>query len=189
MYTILFFSYAEMWLNCMASGDIVETTPDGKGYFIAKENLTALTGPAAAGPIFNRMVPIFAEGYKETVTLIKEEKAGEKADEKMLKEEAKEFSEEHSHHHGHGHHENVGHEHNHEHQHGHHGEGPEAHRLLVKTFDGGRHRWRHPSINGCAFDTLYQIFSVIAFWIAPRVRYNQLTRQMSDQWPADFIFP
>uniref|UniRef100_A0A914Z0T1 Methyltransferase domain-containing protein n=1 Tax=Panagrolaimus superbus TaxID=310955 RepID=A0A914Z0T1_9BILA len=115
----------------MVSGKIIERNAAGDKFWIANENLVALTGEEpAAGLVYNRLLPLFSSHYKQAIEMAKE-----KSDEKKPEEKEKE----HIHEHGHGHSHNHGHGHGHEHGHGHgghgdnHGEAFPLMELLSKT--------------------------------------------------------
>lgn len=89
-------NYAEVWLHGMVGGKIIQCNSTGDGFWIAEENMGALTGDVpASGLVFTRLIPIYSSHYQQAVDKAKgKEVVGSKHD------------------HGHGH--SHGHEHGHE---------------------------------------------------------------------------
>jgi ubiquinone/menaquinone biosynthesis C-methylase UbiE len=99
------FEFAPVWLNGMVSGKIIERNAEGDKFWIADENLASLTGnEPAAGLVYNRLLPMFSQHYKQAIKMAKET-----TDEKMPEE--KHVEQTHGHEHGHQH----GHDHGHHH--------------------------------------------------------------------------
>uniref|UniRef100_A0A914Q7L7 S-adenosylmethionine-dependent methyltransferase Rv2258c-like winged HTH domain-containing protein n=1 Tax=Panagrolaimus davidi TaxID=227884 RepID=A0A914Q7L7_9BILA len=119
--------FAKVWLNGMVNGKIIEVNKDGDKFWIAKENLEALTGDVpAAGLVYCRLDSMISTRYKEAVENAKDKTTVEKSPEET---EQKQFSEhEYVHSHGHGH--------SHRHQHGHgHGHGEHGKNLKEKLYN------------------------------------------------------
>uniref|UniRef100_A0A914YCD2 Methyltransferase domain-containing protein n=1 Tax=Panagrolaimus superbus TaxID=310955 RepID=A0A914YCD2_9BILA len=115
MYLFYLFRFATVWLNGMVNGKIIEMNESGNKFWIANENLAALTGDVpAAGLVYTRLVSMVSSRYNEAI-----KSAKEKPDEIKPKENDQEV-----HPHGHGktheeHGSNHGHQHGHNHSGGH----------------------------------------------------------------------
>uniref|UniRef100_A0AC34G4F2 Methyltransferase domain-containing protein n=1 Tax=Panagrolaimus sp. ES5 TaxID=591445 RepID=A0AC34G4F2_9BILA len=104
--------FASVWLNGMVNGKIVEINKDGDKFWIADENLDALTGEVpAAGLVYNRLVSMVLTRYKDAVKSAKEKPGETKPN----------GNEQEGHSKGNGHGQTPGHGHNHGHNHNGHG--------------------------------------------------------------------